>query len=105
MLLRFLDAFGCVLPQSYSGINYDRVTSEMRDLSPKIISGDSRRSENTQTHTYKHTISNIKFKLKLLHIKCHVLKFTQDKVQDVLQRIIKVLRNHLSLTIDTHSSP
>jgi hypothetical protein len=29
--------------------NYDRTTSEMRDLSPKIISGDSRWSENTQT--------------------------------------------------------
>jgi hypothetical protein len=25
---------------------YDRTTSEMRDLSPKIISGDSQRSEN-----------------------------------------------------------
>jgi hypothetical protein len=30
---------------------YDRTTSKMRDLSPKIISGDSRRSENAQTHT------------------------------------------------------
>jgi hypothetical protein len=32
----------------------------------------------------------MKFKLKLLHIKCHVLEFTQDKVQNVLQRIIRV---------------
>jgi hypothetical protein len=47
----------------------DRTTSEMRGLSPKIISGDSRRSENVQTHTNKHTIPNMKFKLKLLQIK------------------------------------
>jgi hypothetical protein len=44
----------------------DRTTSEMRGLSPKIISGDSRRSENAQTHTHKHTIPNMKFNLKLL---------------------------------------
>jgi hypothetical protein len=37
-----------------------------RGLSPKIISEDSRRSENAQTHTNKHTIPNMKFKLKLL---------------------------------------
>jgi hypothetical protein len=30
----------------------DRTTSEIRDLSPKIISGDFRRSENAQTHTH-----------------------------------------------------
>jgi hypothetical protein len=50
-------------------INYtycDRITSEMRGMSPKIILGDSRRSENAQTHTYKHTISHMNFKLKLL---------------------------------------
>jgi hypothetical protein len=29
----------------------DRTTSKMKGLSPKIISGDSRRSENAQTHT------------------------------------------------------
>jgi hypothetical protein len=89
-LLRFLDAFVCILPQSYSGTNYDRTTSEMRGLSPKIISGDSRRSENAQTHTHKHTVPNMKFKLKLLQIKCHVLGFTKDKDQNVLQRIIRV---------------
>jgi hypothetical protein len=32
-------------------LNCDRTTSKMRGLSPKIISGDSRRSENAQTHT------------------------------------------------------
>jgi transposase InsO family protein len=57
----------------------DRTTSEMRGLPPKIISGDSRRSENAQTHTNKHTVPTMKFKLKLLHIKCHVLGFTKDK--------------------------
>jgi hypothetical protein len=44
----------------------------MRGLSPKIISWDSRRSKNAQTHKYKHTIPYMKFKLKLLQIKCHV---------------------------------
>jgi hypothetical protein len=57
----------------------DSTTSEMRVLSPKIISGDSQRSENAQTHIYKHTIPYMKFKLKILHIKWHVLEFTQDK--------------------------
>jgi hypothetical protein len=64
----------------------DRTTSKMRGLSPKIILGDSRRSENAQTHTNKHTIPNMKFKLKLLQIKCHVLWFTKDKAQNVLQK-------------------
>jgi hypothetical protein len=53
--------------------NCDRTTSEMRGLSPKIILGDSRRSDNAQTHTNKHTRLNMKFKLKLLQIKCYVL--------------------------------
>jgi hypothetical protein len=70
--------------------NYDRTTSKMRGLSHKIISGDSRRSENAQTHTNKHTIPNMKFKLKLLQIKCHILGFTKDKAQNVLQKIIRV---------------
>jgi hypothetical protein len=34
----------------------DRTTSEMRGSSPKIISRDSRRSENMQTQHRKHTI-------------------------------------------------
>jgi hypothetical protein len=62
----------------------NRTTSEKRGLSPKIILGDSRRSENAQTHINKHTIPNMKFKLKLLQIKCHGLGFTKDKVQNVL---------------------
>jgi hypothetical protein len=32
----------------------------------------------------------MRFKLKLLQIKCHVLEFTKDKAQKVLQRIIRV---------------
>jgi hypothetical protein len=58
-------------------------------LSPKIISGDSQRSENAQTHTYKHTIPYMKFKLKLLQIKCHVLEFIKDEAQKMLQKIIQ----------------
>jgi hypothetical protein len=68
----------------------DRTTSKMRGLSPKIISGDSRRSENAQTHSNKHTIPNMKFKLKLLQIKCHVLGFTKCEAQNALQKIIRV---------------
>jgi hypothetical protein len=75
----------------------DRTTSKIRGLSPKIILGDSRRSENAQTHTNKHTIPIMKFKLKLLQIKCHVLGFTKDKAQTVLQKIIRVCGSvHLS---------
>jgi hypothetical protein len=78
----------------------------MRGLSPKIISGDSRRNENAQTHTNKHTISNMKFKLKLLQIKCHVLGFTKDIAQNVLQKIIIVFAEaFVSLTIGTRSLP
>jgi RNA binding exosome subunit len=32
----------------------------------------------------------MKFNLKLLQIKCHVLVFTTDKAQKVIQRIIRV---------------
>jgi hypothetical protein len=45
---------------SFGLTNCDRTTSEMRGLSPKIISGDSRRIENVQTHTIKHTVPNMK---------------------------------------------
>jgi hypothetical protein len=41
-------------------------------------------------HTHKHIVPNMKFNLKLLQIKCHVLGFTTDKAQKVLQRIIRV---------------
>jgi hypothetical protein len=32
----------------------------------------------------------MKFKLKLLQIKCHVLEFTKDEAQKMLQKIIRV---------------
>jgi hypothetical protein len=66
------------------GATCDRTTSEMRGLSPKIISGDSRWNENAQTHIYKHTVPYMKFKLKLLQIKCHVLAFTKGEAQKML---------------------
>jgi hypothetical protein len=62
----------------------------MKGLSPKIISEDSQRSENAQTRTYKYTISYMKFKLKLLQIECHVLKFIKDEAQKMIQKIIRV---------------
>jgi hypothetical protein len=90
----------------------DRTTSSMRGLSLKIISGNSRRSENAQTHTHKHTVPNMKFKLNLLQIKCHVLEFTKDKAQKVLQRIIKVFAEafvshdrHMLFALEESGSP
>jgi hypothetical protein len=44
----------------------------------------------------------MKFKLKLLQIKCHVLEFTQDKAQTVLQRIIKVFAEAF-ISYDRHT--
>jgi hypothetical protein len=41
-------------------------------------------------NTHKYTVPNMKFNLKLLQIKCHVLRFTKDKAQNVLQKIIRV---------------
>jgi hypothetical protein len=41
-------------------------------------------------HTHKHTIPNMKFNLKLLQIKCHILVFIIDKAQKILQKIIRV---------------
>jgi hypothetical protein len=32
----------------------------------------------------------MKFKLKLLQIKCHILEFIKDETQKMLQRIIRV---------------
>jgi hypothetical protein len=80
----------------------DRTTSEMRGLSLKIILEDSRRSENAQIHTYKHTIPYMKFKLKLLQIKCHVLEFTKDEAQKMVQRTIKVF-TEVFISHDTHT--
>jgi hypothetical protein len=61
----------------------------MRGLSPKIILGVLD-EERMSKHTHKHNVPTMKFKLKLLQIKCHVLGFTKDKAQNVLQKIIRV---------------
>jgi hypothetical protein len=55
----------------------------MKDLSLKIIL-------RMRKHINKHTILNMKFKLKLLQIKCRVLGFTKDIAQNVLQKIIRI---------------
>jgi hypothetical protein len=34
----------------------------------------------------KHTIPYMKFKLKFLHIKCHVLEFTKDETQTIASK-------------------
>jgi hypothetical protein len=75
----------------------------MRGLFPNIISGDSRWSENAQTYTYKHIIPYMKFKLKLLHIKCHVLEFTKHEAQKMLQKIIRVFFESVHLSRHAHT--
>jgi hypothetical protein len=55
--------------------NCDRTTSEMRGLSPKIILGDSRRSDNAQTHTYKHIIPYMKFKLSYYRLSACIMVY------------------------------
>jgi hypothetical protein len=47
----------------------------------------------------------MKFKLKLLQIKCHVLEFTKDETQKMLQRQSQFLWKRSSLTTGTYSSP
>jgi hypothetical protein len=51
----------------------------MRGLSPKIISGILGEARIHKHNTYKHRTPYMKFKLKLLQIKCHVLEFTKGE--------------------------
>jgi hypothetical protein len=44
----------------------------------------------------------MKFKLKLLQIKCHVLEFTKDEAQKMLQEIIRVFTEAL-ISHDRHT--
>jgi hypothetical protein len=53
----------------------DRTTSKMRGLSPKFILGDSRRSDNAQAHTYKYTISYMKFKLSYYRLSACIMVY------------------------------
>jgi hypothetical protein len=61
----------------------------MMGLSPKIILGILG-EVRMRKYTHKYTVPNMNFNLKLLQIKCHVLEFTTDKAQKVLQKIIRV---------------
>jgi hypothetical protein len=90
-------------PPRFCDYNCDRTTSEMRGLSPKIISGDSRRSENAQAHTNTHTIPNMKFKSKLLQIKCHVLRFTKDKAPKCASKDNQSFCGSIHLSHDRHT--
>jgi hypothetical protein len=56
--------------------------STKRFISQDHIGGFSMKRECTNTHTHKHIISYMKFNLKLLQIKCHVLKFIKDASKD-----------------------
>jgi hypothetical protein len=58
----------------------DKIISEIRDLSLRSYRGifDKARMHK---YIYNHTISYMKFKLKLLQIKCHVLEFIKYEAQ------------------------
>jgi hypothetical protein len=54
----------------------------------------------------------MKFKLKLLYIKCHVLEFIKDEAQKMLQEIIRVFvealvshDRHTLFTLEESGSP
>jgi hypothetical protein len=47
----------------------------------------------------------MKFKLKLLQIKCHVLEFTKDEAQKMLQEIIRVFAEAFAVTTGSRSLP
>jgi hypothetical protein len=54
----------------------------------------------------------MKFKLKLLYIKCHVLEFIKDEAQKMLQEIIRVFvealvshDRHTLFTLEESESP
>jgi uncharacterized lipoprotein YehR (DUF1307 family) len=62
--------------------------------------GFSTKRECTNTHIsiQYHDIQVIK---SLLHIKCHVLEFTKDEAQKMLQQLYQSFTEALSLTIST----
>jgi hypothetical protein len=89
MLLWFLDASVCVLPRSCSDANYDRPPlKKWGFVSQDPTGGFSTKRECTNTHIniQYHDIQVIK---QLLHIKCHVLWFTKDEAQKMVQYIYK----------------
>jgi hypothetical protein len=59
----------------------------------------------------KHTIPYMKLKLKLLQIECHVLEFTKDGAQKMLQMIIRVFaepfisHRHTLFTLEENGPP
>jgi uncharacterized lipoprotein YehR (DUF1307 family) len=57
---------------------------------------------NTHISIQYHDIQVIK---QLLHIKCHVLRFTKDEAQKMLQQTYQNFVKVLSLMINTLSSP
>jgi hypothetical protein len=64
----------------------------------------STKRECTNTHISIQYHDNQVIK-QLLHIKCHVLRFTKDEAQKMLQHIYLSFAKALSLTISTLSSP
>jgi hypothetical protein len=76
----------CVLPQSYSDTNCNRTTSEMRGLSPKIISGILDEARIHKHNTYKHTIP-YEVQVKIIIDYFHILELQEVKLQRILQKI------------------
>jgi hypothetical protein len=59
----------------------------MRGLSPKIISRDSQRSENTQTQYISIQYNDIEVEVEVITVSVPCIRFTQVEAKRVLQNI------------------
>jgi hypothetical protein len=75
----------CLLFNKQSSI-CDRTTSEMRGSLHQDQSGDSRRSENIQTHKQVHK-TMIKVEIKLLQLKFKVYKILKQMLLQKIEHI------------------
>jgi uncharacterized lipoprotein YehR (DUF1307 family) len=80
---------------------YDRTPKKH---SQDSIGGFSMKREYTNTRI-SIQYYNIQVINQLLHIKYHVLRFTKDETQKILQQIYQSFAEALSLTISTFYSP
>jgi hypothetical protein len=86
-------------------ITCGRTMSEMSDLASRIISGDSRWSENAQTHHIKAYNTICEVHVELLHIRFKYKFYKRWKLQKIASKDKQWLAESFSLTISTFSSP
>jgi hypothetical protein len=73
-------------PTSSSDANCDRTTSAIRGLSPKIISGDPQRSENTQTQHISIQYNDIKVEVKVITVEVPCISLHKLKPKERFKR-------------------